>query len=539
MTSELGRDGVVPTRPGPLRLLGRDRRSRRPDLASLGLAPLATLPDWLVAVARPDRIRAGLARVVPAVRRGEVLIHECRVKHFRLEGDAWIFLCRLTIGAPMEDSREVWLEGRVRPPGMAPPARAGRVVTLGSERWGCLLPELGVELRTAPSDTSLPLVRQLTDAARARVLLEVAIWAGTQGHSDVQIETCRPRVMRHDRGSRCTVRYEIDHPPTSAGPRLPRVVVAKTYRDQTGRNAYDGMRSLWSSELSRSPLLAIAEPLAYLPELRLLVQGPVPGDQTLEDLIQAWLRGGMPARPGGLGTYLARTARGLAALHGCGVADGEFATLEGEVTEIRALVERLALVVPELARAAEPLLIRVGDLAAEHEAGPLRPSHGTFRPAQVLLHRGRVGFIDFDGFCQAEPALDVARFRAGIRDFGMRALLASGDGTTPTPQAAAAALSAVEALCERFLRQYQLVAPVSRERVMLWETLDLLTYVLHAWTRMSATRLTARMLTLDEHLHRHGLVTGTADARPVSSSSPGRLTHAARGKGVPAATASR
>lgn len=515
MASGSGRDGVVPGRPGSLRVLGHDRRPRQPDLASLGLAPLASLPDWLVAVTEPDRIRAGLTRVVPKLRRGEVLLHECRLKHFRLQGSAWVFLCRLIVGAPAEDGREVWLEGRVHPPAVAPPARNGRAGAFGSEGWSCVLPELGVELRSAPPDTSLPLVRQLTDAERARVLLEVAIWAGTAERTDVRIEACRPRVMRHDRGSRCTVRYEIDDAPTPAGPRLPRVVVAKTYRDQTGRNAYDGMRALWSSELSRSPLLALAEPLAYLPELRLLVQGPVPGDQTLEDPIRAWVRGGMPARTGALGTHLARTAQGLAALHGCGVAHGEPATLEGEVAETRALVDDLARVVPGLAGAAEPLLIRVAELAAEHAAGPPVPSHGTFRPPQVLLHRGRVGFIDFDGFCQAEPALDVARFRAGIRDFGIRILLAAEGGATPSPRVTAAALTAVEGLCERFLLRYQAVAPVSRERVMLWETLDLLTYVLHAWTRTSETRLIARMLTLDDHLHRHGLATA-AGVQPIS-----------------------
>jgi hypothetical protein len=298
-------------------------------------------------------------------------------------------------------------------------------MAFGSKGWHCLLPEHGLELRSAPPDTPLPL---------------------------------------------------------------------------------HGMRALWSSELSRSSAVAIAEPLSYLPELRVLLQGPVAGDQTLKDLICSWLWRGTPAALDELNAYVARAAEGLAAVHGCGVACGETVTLEREVAEIRSRIERLARFTPELSGAAAPLLARVVHLAAEHPADRVRPSHGTFRPAQVLLHQGQVGFIDFDGFRRAEPALDVARFRAGIKDCGMRAQPAAGEGVPTSPEATTATMTALEAVCDRFLRCYEAVAPVSRDRVILWETLDLLTYVIHAWTRMSPARLRAEMLTLEEHVRSSGLV---------------------------------
>jgi aminoglycoside phosphotransferase (APT) family kinase protein len=221
-----------------------------------------------------------------------------------------------------------------------------------------------------------------------------------------------------------------------------------------------------------------------------------------------------------LDEYLAATAEGLAGLHQCGVTWGEPVTLEGEVAGIRALVEQLSGSVPELCGAAEPLLTRVLDLAAVHPAGSPRPSHGTFRPPQVLIHGGGVGFIDFDGFCQAEPALDVARFRAGIKDRGMRAHMAGADGATPRPEEISATLSALEAVCDGFLRHYEAVAPVSRERVVLWETLDLLTQVLHAWTRPSSSRLFARMLMLDEQLRAQGLMAGVRGSGVPRPSDP-------------------
>ncbi|HEY2702894.1 MAG TPA: phosphotransferase [Candidatus Dormibacteraeota bacterium] len=412
----------------------------------------------------------------------------------------------------------MWVEGSLRAAGTAEVAQLGPATAFGSEGWRCLLPELGVELRTAPPDIALPLMPDLTDAGRARVLLEDAIRAGPSACADLRIAACRPRVMRYARGSRCTIRYELDDAGAARGRDWPGVVVAKTYRDNRGENTFRSMRALWSSELSRSSAVAIAEPLAYLPELRLLVQGPVAEDRTLKELICSSVRQRTPVARDEVDEYLGKVAVGLSALHGCGVAHGETITLEGEVAEIRVTIERLARRFPGLAGVGAPLLARVADLAEKHPAGPARPSHGTFRPAQVLLHRGSVGFIDFDDFCLAEPALDVARFRAGVRDCWMRTHVA-GDGVIPSPEATAATIADLESVCERFLQHYEAAGRVSRERVMLWETLDLLTDVLHAWTRMSPARLLAGMLTLDDHLRRRGLIADlerSTDARSVT-----------------------
>jgi hypothetical protein len=494
-----------------------------PDRRWAGLRNLATLPEALAAL-QPDRLRAHLAGAVHEFAHGDLVLHDCQPRHFRRKSDAWTFLCQVTVGSPAGRQWEVWVEGSLRATDVAGRSWRG-AMAFGSKGWHCLLPELGLELRTAPPDTALPLVPELMDSERARVLLEDAIRTGTPAYADLRIAACRPQVMRYARGSRCTIRYELDHLPEQVGRGWPGMVVAKTYRDDRGQNAYHGMRALWSSELSRSSAVAIAEPLAYLPELRVLVQGPVAGDRTLKDLICSWLQRGTPAALDELSAYLARAAEGLAALHGCGVAYGETVTLECEVAEIRSRIERLARFTPELSGAAAPLLARVVHLAAEHPADSVRPSHGTFRPAQVLLHQGLVGFIDFDGFCRAEPALDVARFRAGIKDCGMRAQSTAGVGIPPSPEATTATMTALEAVCDRFLRCYEAVAPVSRDRVMLWETLDLLTYVIHAWTRMSPARLRAEMLTLEEHVHNSGLV--SVPQRSEDLERPGHTAEAA------------
>jgi hypothetical protein len=479
------------------------------------LRALATLPTWCAAL-QPERLGAALAAALPEVARGELDLHGCEPRHLRLKDGVWTFQCRVSVAPPGGTLREVWLEGSYRPQATPDVVEDGRVAAFGVGEGSWWLAELGVELRNAPPDTSLPVMPVLMDADRARALLEDAIRAGTARCADLRIAACRPRLMRYARRSRCSVRYELELPAEADGRAWPRVVVAKTYRDRRGANAYRGMRALWDSELSGSSAVAIAEPLAYLPDARVLVQGPVAGERTLKELVCSWVERGTPAARDELDTCMARTARALAALHGCSVGGGETVTLETELAEVRGMLARLAGLFPAVSGAATPLLARVVDLHAEHAADPVRPSHGTFRPAQVLLHQGDVGFIDFDDFCQAEPAFDVARFRGGIREYGMRTLVAAGRGTVPSPAATAATLAALEAVCDGFLAHYAAVTPLSRVRVMLWETIDLLTHVLQAWTRVSPARLLAAMLTLEDHLRRSGL----ADDSRAGSDAP-------------------
>jgi hypothetical protein len=112
----------------------------------------------------------------------------------------------------------------------------------------------------------------------------------------------------------------------------------------------------------------------------------------------------------------------------------------------------------------------------------------------VLLHEGRIGFIDFDGACSAEPALDLGRFRAKLRDIGISAFCASGHALAGDPLERH--LRLLDELCDDFLTAYQRHAPVTAERVALWESTDLLTGLLHAWTKVLTTRVRPRLAVL-------------------------------------------
>jgi aminoglycoside phosphotransferase (APT) family kinase protein len=182
---------------------------------------------------------------------------------------------------------------------------------------------------------------------------------------------------------------------------------------------------------------------------------------------------------------------------------GRVKTWEDELAEVRGVVDNLASAVPPLAEAAAPLLAWLEARAAERPADPIMTAHGTFRPGQVLIHQGRIGFIDFDSFCQAEPSLDLSLFLRRTKDIALAELASRPD---PADEAARAALLAqAEAICDEFLTAYQRHGAVSRERVALWEALDLFTLVLHSWTKVKPERLENATFALEQHLRRMGL----------------------------------
>ncbi len=466
-----------------------------------GIRRLAEPPDWLTSVADPGRVSQALRHWVPELASGAVRLLETDPKRLRIKQETWTSLYRLTV----KDSRTgrqrvVRVRGTLLPAGWEAPQPGSNGGPLGARAWRCYLPELRLDLRQEPAeDAALPALGSLTDPAEARGLLEHAIRACSPNYSDLRIARCIPRVMRYKPGSRCTILYHLEFPPESHDSTWPTPVVAKTHQGDKGRNAYEGMRGLWGSRLGSSPIVRIAEPLAFLPDLNVLVQGPVPEDVTLRQLVESGVSAGHATAVHDLAGHVEKTALGLAELHACGVHARAARTWEDEAAEIDRLVARLSTPIPELSQVATPLLSRLRALSIECPADPSVPSHGSFRPAQVLIQGGGIGFIDFDGFCRAEPAQDLALFRATVKDVGLRALHGATGADEPTVSNADA-LAMLGALGDCFLASYRQARALSPRRVWLWEALYVLTGLLHCWTKGKFELLPHRMLLLQQHL---------------------------------------
>ncbi|MEO7910599.1 MAG: hypothetical protein ABIV47_13195, partial [Roseiflexaceae bacterium] len=65
-------------------------------------------------------------------------------------------------------------------------------------------------------------------------------------------------------------------------------------------------------------------------------------------------------------------------------------------------------------------------------------------------------------------------------------------------------LDRLELICEAFLAEYERHAPVSRQRVELWQALNLLSLVLTCWTKIKPVRLGNTLAMIERHLSTTG-----------------------------------
>jgi hypothetical protein len=471
-----------------------------------GLQTFSELPNWLVAARDPDRIRAVLSQAIPEFRSGELVLVECDSSNIRYKGGNWSGFYELTINKPGKSSTStINLQGTIFPPGLITSSSPLVENSLGSNTWHVVIPALNLELWPKQPEAVLASLELLTDPEQSRQYLLSRIRAGSPSYQDLQIEACHPQIVRYKPGSRCTIVYHLDYPEgAEADHHWPDLVVAKTYRKEKGQNAYESMRALWNSPLSSSSILKLAEPLAYDAEMRVMIQGPIRQEKTLKNLTVMAVKAGTKEAFDELTGAMRKTARALAELHGSDIKLDAVYGWENDEVQTRESIEELSVAIPQLAQAGLPFIERLSSLEANSTADPLVPSHGTFRPAQVLMYQGEIGFIDFDSCCKAEPAKDLGLFLCAFLRAGMATVDFDGFEVKLEGLDEATRLARFErliAVSEEFLGEYEhRYKPVNRQRVALFEALELFILILHAWTKVKTRELNDIMYTLEQFL---------------------------------------
>jgi hypothetical protein len=210
----------------------------------------------------------------------------------------------------------------------------------------------------------------------------------------------RHAVLKHTPGKRCVIEYWIDMPGVDE-----ERLIGKVFRDQRGARVFDTLRRLHVATRAGGrprPAFRMAEPLAYYPDLSMIVQTAAQGMEMSRFGADAdWV------------TAVRAVADNLAALHEL-PADVEPRTL-GWLTHklCRPRPDEIGLLRPELADPVENILQA---LALADAAGPgSTVVHGDLGLGQVLCWEDRATFVDLDGACRSHAALDVANFIVSLR----------------------------------------------------------------------------------------------------------------------------
>lgn len=175
-------------------------------------------------------------------------------------------------------------------------------------------------------------------------------------------------------------------------------------------------------------------------------------------------------------------AHAAAAIHTSGVSVGARRTLPGEWGRARRSIDAIAPDAPALARALTTIVDEVAAAEARTAAGAPVCGHGDFTLSQLLLSGSEVSVLDFDGLCQAEPALDLGRFASYLRLALAKADMAGGDGAVtrlvdayrdsggPSVREDRVRLASLVSLVLMAVRSWQQVKP--RRLELVWGVLE-------------------------------------------------------------------
>jgi thiamine kinase-like enzyme len=470
------------------------------ELVGASLAAFAALPAWLRTAMDGEHVGACLRRrYEPELAEHGLALVSCRAERVRAVGEKWYGRYELTVREPDGELRDLVLIGRLWHPSSLPTATVDIGANghrFGEHGWQTWLPEVGLELRVQSSDECLPALPTLLTPQLAAQAVETAL--RMSHHPDARVVSCVPHVLRYKPGSRCTVLADVGYAADGAAPAPPGTVVLKTHSRHKGRFAWEAMDALWQRRQAWQEAVTLAEPLAYLEQENVLVQTAVAKECTLKELVRDAMLDPSEQRLATLRDELARSARALAAVHTSGAVYPWSTTFEAELANVDDQVAALSRSAPRVETAAGPLLRRLAEIDASVPADPLVAAHRDFSPGQVLVYDGTVGIVDFDDACMAEPALDLARFRAKLRDTGMH-VLARG-GQPASGDALDRSLRLTDELCDHFLDAYREHADVSSTRLEMWEACQLFIMLLHAWTKALDYRVAPRLAVLRHRL---------------------------------------
>jgi hypothetical protein len=243
---------------------------------------------------------------------------------------------------------------------------------------------------------------RFTRSANAAQLLNTVLtghpqpWmAGSRGPVEVRSAT----VLRAHAGSRLALRYAI------RWGRAERALIAKFYvRDRS--DVARTLASLIGQGLGPDQSMQVAAPIAYVPEIDLLLMEEAPGLSAREAL-----RHGQS----GVGE---RTAQWLAAFHAAAPLPAAYGLRE-PVCRARRWAEKLNRSAPALAPQTRHLF---ATLAATQPDWPPEPclAHGDFSISHVYLAAQTTIVIDWDSWTVGDCAEDAGRFMASLHHLAAR-----------------------------------------------------------------------------------------------------------------------
>jgi aminoglycoside phosphotransferase (APT) family kinase protein len=240
-------------------------------------------------------------------------------------------------------------------------------------------------------DIDLPQLAAAVDAAQMSRRLGWPVRAAT--------------LVRHKPAKRALVRYDTDR-----GPLLGKM--RAHHRATTPFTLAVALRAAGLHESSAHGV-GVPEPVAVLDDMGMWLQRWVAGGSATESMVA-----GGSAQAASAARWCATAA---VHVHRAGVPARRTHSAADELRILTERLDRLARSRPDLAGRLAAVIDRCTGLIAELHDRPTCGIHRDYYPDQVILHDG-VTVVDFDLYCQGDPAVDIGNFAGHLSELAVREL---------------------------------------------------------------------------------------------------------------------
>lgn len=252
------------------------------------------------------------------------------------------------------------------------------------------------------ADSGIPTPAVVPGPGALASILDAVLSPPVRGVQDLQV-----RILRTHPGKRCV--FEIRWRGASGA----QSCIGKVYGADRA-DVYRAMEAIRAAGFGSDAEFSIPDPVAYVPEYRLLLQERVAGRPATDRFLSSDHdeRVRMSDR---CGAWLAR-------FHTVAPRSGPTLDLAWYQISIEKWARRIASVGGALADKAAALHQRLALAGSSVRDIGRCPCHGSFTHHQVITAPGRTVTIDWDDHAVADPAFDVARFVIGLRRLALRCL---------------------------------------------------------------------------------------------------------------------
>lgn len=259
----------------------------------------------------------------------------------------------------------------------------------------------------------MPFLAQATDPADVERRIGPLVAGSLDRGSDpgeTRAQLLSIRVVRHKPGRRCLIEYDFELGRANGAPET--LTAVGKARSRGSPEESDGLLGLLRARgfgEDADDGICVPEPIGVVREYRMSLQRKAPG-------IPASTLFGKPR-----GVELAHAvAEAACKLHRAGVLPRRSHSIVDEIAILREKLGELAETRPQWAPRLARLLEECERLGARVPTPIPRGIHRDFYAEQVIVDGPRLFLVDFDLFCQGDPALDAGNFLGHLSEQSLR-----------------------------------------------------------------------------------------------------------------------